>query len=318
MGVGVGCWWPGFPGRREWAQLFGGDARLISAMKEGLWSLVRRVVQTGMGAAGEHRPEGRPPSHSGQFEPVLISGRPFDLSGCAFRARIRGCRVARPPRDRCCRSSTGGVGMRTVALDVHKRFAEVAVHEDGGACGGWGGSRPPQLRAFAVSSGPRSRGVGVDGDDVGDRRAARRACGSGDGVNPMRTRAIASAKVKTDKIDAKVLAQLGAADFLPEVGRRMRPRARCGAGSRTVQPGAPAHAVAQPDPCRVDAHLIEAPVTDVFGQGGRRWLAEFALPGHEREAVEATCACTTRWTARSSSSSAAWPSRRSPIPGCGG
>jgi len=35
--------------------------------------------------------------------------------------------------------------------------------------------------------------------------------------NPMRTRAIASAKVKTDKIDAKVLAQLGAADFLPEV-----------------------------------------------------------------------------------------------------
>jgi transposase len=35
--------------------------------------------------------------------------------------------------------------------------------------------------------------------------------------NPMRTRAIASAKVKTDKIDAKVLAQLGAADFLPEL-----------------------------------------------------------------------------------------------------
>ena len=35
--------------------------------------------------------------------------------------------------------------------------------------------------------------------------------------NPMRTRAIASAKVKTDKIDARVLAQLGAADFLPEV-----------------------------------------------------------------------------------------------------
>ena len=36
-----------------------------------------------------------------------------------------------------------------------------------------------------------------------------RACGSGDGVNPMRTRAIAAAKVKTDEIDAKVLAQWG-------------------------------------------------------------------------------------------------------------
>ena len=34
---------------------------------------------------------------------------------------------------------------------------------------------------------------------------------------PMRTRTIAGAKVKTDKIDAEVLAQLGAADFLPEV-----------------------------------------------------------------------------------------------------
>jgi transposase len=35
--------------------------------------------------------------------------------------------------------------------------------------------------------------------------------------NPMGSRAIASAKVKTDMIDAKVLAQLDAADFLPEV-----------------------------------------------------------------------------------------------------
>jgi hypothetical protein len=35
------------------------------------------------------------------LEPVLVSGRLFDLSVCACRARIRRCRVARPPRDRC-------------------------------------------------------------------------------------------------------------------------------------------------------------------------------------------------------------------------
>ena len=35
--------------------------------------------------------------------------------------------------------------------------------------------------------------------------------------NPMRTRSIASANVKTDTMVADVLAQLGAADFLPEV-----------------------------------------------------------------------------------------------------
>ena len=34
--------------------------------------------------------------------------------------------------------------------------------------------------------------------------------------NPRKTRAIAEAKVKTDKVDARILAQLLAADFLPE------------------------------------------------------------------------------------------------------
>jgi hypothetical protein len=35
--------------------------------------------------------------------------------------------------------------------------------------------------------------------------------------NPMKTRAIAEAKVKTDKVDAAILAQLLAADYLPAV-----------------------------------------------------------------------------------------------------
>jgi transposase len=35
--------------------------------------------------------------------------------------------------------------------------------------------------------------------------------------NPMRTKAIASAKVKTDKVDATILAQLLRCDFLPPV-----------------------------------------------------------------------------------------------------
>jgi transposase len=35
--------------------------------------------------------------------------------------------------------------------------------------------------------------------------------------NPAKTRAIAEAKVKTDKVDAQILAQLLAADYLPTV-----------------------------------------------------------------------------------------------------
>jgi transposase len=36
-------------------------------------------------------------------------------------------------------------------------------------------------------------------------------------ANPMQVKAIAHARIKTDKIDAGVLAQLQASDFLPEV-----------------------------------------------------------------------------------------------------
>jgi transposase len=63
--------------------------------------------------------------------------------------------------------------------------------------------------------------------------------------NPMRTRAIASAKVKTDTIDAKVLAQLGAADFLPEVwAPDEATRALCRRVGASLESGPSAHPVA--------------------------------------------------------------------------
>jgi len=48
--------------------------------------------------------------------------------------------------------------MRTVALDVHKRFAEVAVHEDG-ALRRLGRIETAQLRVFAQSLGPQDHVV---------------------------------------------------------------------------------------------------------------------------------------------------------------
>jgi len=36
-------------------------------------------------------------------------------------------------------------------------------------------------------------------------------------ANPLQVKAIAHARVKTDKVDARILAQLHAAGFLPEV-----------------------------------------------------------------------------------------------------
>jgi len=177
--------------------------------------------------------------------------------------------------------------MRTVALDVHKRFAEVAVHEDGGLRR-LGRIEASQLREFAQSLGPADHVV-LESTAMTWAIAELLAEHAGRVTvsNPMRTRAIASAKVKTDKIDARVLAQLGAADFLPEVwapdevtrALRRRIAHRSSLVRQRTRLRNQIHAV-------LTRNLIDAPVSDVFGQGGRRWLAEVVLPAHEREAVD--------------------------------
>ena len=177
--------------------------------------------------------------------------------------------------------------MRTVALDVHKRFAEIAVHEDGGLRR-LGRIETGQLRAFAESLGPEDHVV-LESTSMTWAIAELLAEHAGRVTvsNPMRTRAIASAKVKTDKIDAKVLAQLGAADFLPEVwapdeitrALRRRIAHRSSLVRQRTRLRNQIHAV-------LARNLIEAPFTDVFGQGGRQWLAEVQLPAHEREQVD--------------------------------
>src|SRR6266568_4594186 len=107
--------------------------------------------------------------------------------------------------------------MRTVALDVHKRFAEVAIHEDG-RVQRFGRIETRELEAFASSLRPDDHVV-LESTSMSWAIAELlgRHVGKVTVSNPMQTKAIASAKVKTDKVDAKVLAQLGAADFLPEV-----------------------------------------------------------------------------------------------------
>ena len=177
--------------------------------------------------------------------------------------------------------------MRTVALDVHKRFAEIAVHEDGGLRR-LGRIETGQLRAFAESLGPDDHVV-LESTAMTWAIAELLAEHAGRVTvsNPMRTRAIASAKVKTDKIDAKVLAQLGAADFLPEVwapdhatrALRRRIAHRSSLVRQRTRLRNQIHAV-------LARNLIEAPFSDVFGQGGRQWLTDVALPGHEREQVD--------------------------------
>jgi len=175
-------------------------------------------------------------------------------------------------------------------MDVHRSFAQIAVVEDG-LCRDDGriGVRPEDLRAWAATLDP--------GDEI-----ALEATTNSDAIatmlrplvarvvvsNPRKTRAIAEAKVKTDKVDARNLAQLLAADFLPEtwvaddrtrIMRRLVMR-------RT-------HLVKQRTRLKNQLHAIlsrnlvpTCPHADLFSGVGRRWLRTQTLPADKWRSVE--------------------------------
>jgi transposase len=220
------------------------------------------------------------------LEPVLISGRPCDLSGCCERESVGVVLPGLSPS--VVVDERGGVVMgRTVALDVHMRFAEVAVCE-GGRVRRVGRIETRDLRVFAQSLGPEDHVV-LESTSLTWAIAellAQRA-GRVTVSNPMRTEAIASAKVKSDKVDARVLAQLGAADFLPEVWApdeqtrvlRRRIAHRAGLVKQRTRLRNQVHAV-------LARNLIELDVSDLFGRKGRRLLAAVELVEHERDQVD--------------------------------
>jgi hypothetical protein len=110
---------------------------------------------------------------------------------------------------------------RCIGLDVHREFAQVAVWQGGLV---WQAGRfattPEGVRAFAEELGP---GDEVALEATGNTWAIATLLASRAGrvvvSNPVKTRAIAEAKVKTDKVDAEILAQLLVADYLPAVWR---------------------------------------------------------------------------------------------------
>src|SRR6516165_2924855 len=137
-------------------------------------------------------------------------GRPFLHGG--LRARVSSWPPLRLVRLRCERVSVGVVpSQRFPTLSTEGEHG--MVRDDGKI-----GVTPEALRAWAD---------GLRGDD----QVALEATGNSDAIanlltplvgrvvvsDPSKTRAIAEAKVKTDKVDARILAQLLAADFLPPV-----------------------------------------------------------------------------------------------------
>ena len=181
--------------------------------------------------------------------------------------------------------------VRYVGMDVHREFAQLAVVEDGIVRDeGRIAVSPEALRQWAG---------GLRADD----EVALEATGNSDAIatlltplvgrvvvsNPSKTRAIAEAKVKTDKVDARILAQLLAADFLPSVWlpddrtRRLR-----------RQVTRRAHIVRTRTRIKNQVHAVLArnlcptpPVSDLFVKKGRHWLSCQDLPADEAASVAA-------------------------------
>jgi transposase len=109
-------------------------------------------------------------------------------------------------------------------------------------------------------------------------------------VHPQRVKAIASAKLKNDRVDSATLAHLLRCDLLPESWKADRVTQ-----ARRQQVRLRATLVRQRTRLKNQVHAVlhqqgrHSPVSDVFGRRGRQWLAEVKLPLAARESVEVCC-----------------------------
>jgi transposase len=182
--------------------------------------------------------------------------------------------------------------VRSIGMDVHRDFCEIAIAEGGSVrAAGRVASDPEALRLLAQSL--------VSTDEVAIEATAN-AVAIARILEPHVRRVVLanpkavrekSRRAKTDRIDAKVLARLLAVGFLDEVWtpddktqtRRRLITRRCALVRARTRAKNQRHAV-------LARNLLERPpMTDMFGRKGRIWLAEQAerLPLDEQLSVDA-------------------------------
>lgn len=175
-------------------------------------------------------------------------------------------------------------------LDVHKEHINAAVVDNSGNI----------VREAKFMNSPQALDAFLSGMDR-NTEFALEACGfyepvydwiddRGFGVtlcHPKKVKAIASAKIKTDVIDARTIAQLKRVDLLPESYvppkhiREIRGIVRHRA-SMTRQMGnikRSVHSV-------LHRNGVIQPFSDLFGKAGLKWLKELELPYSSKLAVD--------------------------------
>jgi transposase len=180
--------------------------------------------------------------------------------------------------------------MRSIALDVHRAFCEVAIKQDGELrSGGRIKTSVQELELFAQSLAHDDQvALEASGPALAISRIIEPHVGRVVVANTRKLRAIAEAKVKTDKVDARTLCELLDAGFLPSVFRpdewtrsmRRRLQRRSGLVRSRTRAKNELHAVL--------ARNLKGrpPVSDVFGKAGREWLSALELSPDERETLD--------------------------------
>src|SRR5712691_4389876 len=180
--------------------------------------------------------------------------------------------------------------MRFIALDVHRDFCEVAIADGSGVrSAGRVRTSREELGLFAGSLAADDQVVlEATGNALAIARIIEPHVGRVVLANPRAVKS-ATQSAKTDKLDARTLAKLLAAGFLPEV---WTPDEQTRVLRRRISRRAQLVRQRTREKNQVHAILIRnlkgrAPAADLFGVAGRSWLAAQQLPVDEREMVEA-------------------------------
>jgi len=177
--------------------------------------------------------------------------------------------------------------IRYVGLDVHKRFIEVCILDSRGKVvfRGKTSCEREELQRFAVSTlKPKDR-VALESTtntwpvvEILRPFVAQVVVG-----NPLKTKAIAEAKVKTDKVDAEVLAQLLRCEYLPAVWQpdEQTRQWRSWITHRTALMTNRAR-IKNRVQGLLGRLLIHSPYKLLWTKNGIAWLRSVELPPHER------------------------------------
>lgn len=180
--------------------------------------------------------------------------------------------------------------MRSIGLDAHRDFCEIAISEQGKVrLAGRVATTPEALQLFGESLLPTDVvALEATGNALGIARVLEPFVERVVLADAKAVRAAAKGRAKTDRVDARLLARLLAAGFLGEV---WTPDERTRARRRLVSRRAQLVRQRTREKNQVHAVLIRTlsgrpPMSDVFGVRGRSWLTRLELPADERLTVD--------------------------------